>query len=66
MEDKEEEEHRGVDLSDEENHPKDDSLCSVNGEAKEHHSDACFNGHIREDVDRFTCPPPLEGVSCKV
>ena len=66
MEDKEKEEHHGVELSDEENHPKDDSLRGVNGKAKEHHGDACFNGHIGEDVDGFTCPPPLEGVSCKV
>ena len=60
LEDEEEEETRGVKLSDEENHPDDNTMGGVDGNAKEHHGDARFDGHIGEDVDGFTCPPPLE------
>lgn len=66
MQDEEEEEKRGVELSDDENRPDDDSVGGVDGKTKEHHGNARFDGHIGEDVDRFTRPPPLKRVSLEV
>lgn len=60
MQDEEEEEKRGVELSDDENRPDDDSVGGVDGKTKEHHGNARFDGHIGEDVDRFTRPPPFQ------
>ena len=59
LQDKEKEEKRRVDFSDDYDCPDYDFVCPRHGDSKEENADAEFERHTGQDVDGFTCPPPL-------
>lgn len=59
LQDKEKEEKRRVDFSDDYDCPDNDFVGPRHGDSKEENADAEFERHTGQDVDRFTCPPPL-------
>ena len=59
LQDKEKEEKRRVDFSDDYDCPDDDFVSPRHGNSKEENADAEFECHTGQDVDGFTCPPPL-------
>lgn len=59
LEDKDEEEESTVKLGDDKSDPQDVFVSAPDTKSEEHQGDACFDGHVRQDVNWFAQPPVL-------
>ncbi|KFY80862.1 hypothetical protein V499_00317 [Pseudogymnoascus sp. VKM F-103] len=57
--DEKKEEKRGVGFSDDDDGPDDDFVGPGDGDSEQENANAEFERHGGQDVDGFTCPPPL-------
>lgn len=60
MQYKQEEEEKTVDFCYGESDVDDPAVELVDCETEQHDCDGGFEGHVGEDVDWFTCPPPFD------
>jgi hypothetical protein len=59
LEGKDEEEVHAVELDSDQGGPKNDAMCSVNGNTQQEDADAALEEEVRSNVSRLASPPPL-------